>query len=259
MNSMKIRSIAAGAMMCTAIGHVHAADVGEPVPDASDWTFTGAAYLWAAGLEGSVGAFGIPPQDVDLSFTDILDKFEFGFMALGEARNGPLSIGLDFAYLKMGTNVGTPRGVLASDIDVTAQALMTTAIAGYALVDTGTAHVDAIAGARLWSVNVDLDFNGGALGGTSTDDGATWVDPLVGAKFRAELGSDFYVSGWGMIGGFGVSSDFMWDVMAGLGYEMTDSFSVYGGYRAVAVDYSDGSFVYDVVQQGPIVAGVFRF
>ncbi len=78
-------------------------------------------------------------------------------------------------------------------------------------------------------------------------------------KFKADLGSDFYASGWGMVGGFGVSSDMMWDVMGGLGYDVNDSFSVFGGYRAVSVDYSNDGFVYDVVQQGPIFAGVFRF
>lgn len=30
-------------------------------------------------------------------------------------------------------------------------------------------------------------------------------------------------------------------------------------YRALSVDYADGGFVHDVVRQGPVVAGVFRF
>ena len=68
-----------------------------------------------------------------------------------------------------------------------------------------------------------------------------------------------YISAWGMVGGFDIASDQMWDVMAGAGYRFTDSFSAFGGYRAVSVDYSDDGFVYDVVQQGPVLAGVFRF
>lgn len=102
-------------------------------------------------------------------------------------------------------------------------------------------------------------MNSGGVEIASFSDGATWVDPLVGAKFRADLGSDFYVSGWGPIGGFGVSSDFMWDVMGGIGYQVTGSFSMFGGYRAVGVDYSSDGFVYDMVQHGPMFAGVFKF
>jgi hypothetical protein len=49
---------------------VQAADISAP--EAADgWTFTGAAYLWGAGISGESGVFGLPPQDVDLSFSDI--------------------------------------------------------------------------------------------------------------------------------------------------------------------------------------------
>jgi hypothetical protein len=228
----------------------------------SGWTFTAAAYLWASGIEGDSGVFGFPPQEIDLSFGDVIENLDMAFMGLGEARNGRFSIGMDVAYAKLGAELDTPLGILADSIDVTAETFMGTAIVGYSLLDTGTAHLDAIAGARLWSVDTNFEFNvvgGGGLDGQSASDGATWVDPLVGAKFNAELGSDFYVSGWGMVGGFGVSSDMMWDVMGGLGYKVNDTFSVFGGYRAVSVDYSNDGFVYDVVQQGPLFAGVFRF
>ena len=62
-----------------------------------------------------------------------------------------------------------------------------------------------------------------------------------------------------MIGGFGVSSDFTWDVMGGLGYEVSDSISLVAGYRGLGVDYKHDGFVFDVVQDGPILGAVFRF
>lgn len=34
---------------------------------------------------------------------------------------------------------------------------------------------------------------------------------MIGAKARIETGTPFYFTGWGMIGGFGVSSDIAWD------------------------------------------------
>lgn len=253
-----LRMAALGCLASFALGNAaQAADL--PPLETSDWTFTGAAYLWGSGIDGSIGVLGLPPQDVDLSFSDILEDLNMAVMAAGEARNGRFSLGFDVAYALMQSKDETPFGVLAREIDQTTSTLMATAVAGYSLLETDTARIDAIAGARLWSVGLDLDLNGSALPRQHFSDGETWVDPLVGAKFRADLGSDFYVSGWGMIGGFGMSSDLMWDVMAGLGYEFTDSFSVFGGYRAVSVDYSNGGFVYDVVQHGPLFAGVFRF
>ena len=97
------------------------------------------------------------------------------------------------------------------------------------------------------------------MAGVSANDSETWVDPLVGIRGRANISESFYLTGWGMIGGFGVSSDIMWDVFGGLGYQFSDSFAVVGGYRALGVDYENNGFVYDVVQKGPMLGGVFRF
>jgi hypothetical protein len=236
----------------------HAADI-APVPDTSDWKFTAAAYVWAAGLNGDVGVFGLPAQNVDLPFSDIVQNLDFAAMGLVEARKGRFMMGVDATYTNVGTSVKTPFGILANKIDVTNTSLMLTGVAGYALYDTDVARLDVIAGARLWSVNNDFDVKGGKFGGVSKSDGATWVDPLVGAKLRIDLLPKVYTAGWAMIGGFGVGSDLMWDLMGGAGYDFTDNFSMFAGYRATSVNYSNDGFVYDVVEQGPVVAAVFKF
>lgn len=235
-----------------------AADVAVPEAD-SGWTFTGAAYVWAAGIEGEAGVFGLPAQEADLAFGDILENLDFAFMGLGELRNGPFVLGMDLTYTSLGTTIDTPFGLAADEIDVTSTAWMVTGYGGYSLIDDGAIRLDVVGGARLWSVNTDFDVDGGAFDGRSFDDGATWVDPLVGTKMRLDLTPDIYVAAWGMVGGFGVSSDMMWDVMAGAGYQFNDTFSAFAGYRAVSVDYSGDGFVYDMVQSGPVAAAVFKF
>ena len=77
-------------------------------------------------------------------------------------------------------------------------------------------------------------------------------------KGRCPINPQFYLTSWALIGG-GASSDLVWDVMGGVGYQFTDSFSAVIGYRAAGVDYANDGFVYDVVQQGPILGAVFRF
>jgi hypothetical protein len=59
-----------------------------PAPAGSEWTFTIAPYLWAAGLQGDIGLFGRQPVHVDMSFGDIFDNLRFGGMVVGEAHNG---------------------------------------------------------------------------------------------------------------------------------------------------------------------------
>ncbi|MEI8178649.1 hypothetical protein [Aestuariivirga sp.] len=236
----------------------HAADL-PPVPDSSDWKFTVAAYGWGAGLNGQIGVFGFQPRDVDISFSDVLENLDFAAMGLAEARNGRFMLGVDATYTNLSASVKTPFGIVAKKIDAANTSLMLTGLAGYALYDTDVARLDIVAGARLWSVNNDFEAKGGLIGSRSWSDGATWVDPLVGAKLRVDLLPKVYLASWAMIGGFGVGSDLMWDLMGGAGYEFTDNVSVFAGYRAMSVDYSNDSFVYDVVQKGPVVAAVFKF
>ena len=237
-----------------------AADVAAPA-DTSGWTFTTAAYLWGASLDGKSGVFGLPPQDVELSFGDILEDLQFAVMGLGEARKGPFVLGMDLTYTKVSSTVDSPRGVLFDDISIDTTSWMVTGFGGYSIFDNDVARIDLIGGARYWSVNTEFELESKRqqLDGRTAEDGASWVDPLVGAKMLVDVTPDFYISAWGMIGGFDVGSELMWDVMAGAGYRFTDAFSVFGGYRAVSVDYDDDGFVYDVVQQGPVLAGVFRF
>jgi opacity protein-like surface antigen len=237
-----------------------AADVSTPEP-ADGWTFGGALYLWGAGISGESGVFGLPPQDVDLSFSDILQDLDFAFMGLGEARNGRFAIGMDITYTKVGSDIDNPREgpTLIDKVSVDTTSWMVTGYGGYSIFDTEDVRVDLIGGARYWSVNTDFEVDFSNVPDRSFDDGASWVDPLAGVKMRLDVTENVYISSWGMIGGFGVGSDLMWDLMAGAGYSFTEHFDVFAGYRAVSVDYSDDGFVYDMVQQGPVVAGVFRF
>lgn len=233
-----------------------------PQIEESGWSFTIAPYLWASSIKGDVGLFGLEPQEIDASFSDILKNFDIGFMGVAEARNGRFSLASDVLYVKLSTEIDTPLGILTDSIDVDATSFMFTAVAGYSLIYEDSGYLDVVAGGRVWHSNTSFDFNGGVLDGGPLDgknDGDTWVDPIVGLKGRADLGGNFYAIAWGVVGGFGVSSDFMWDVMGGLGYGISDSFSLVAGYRALSVDYEKDGFVYDIVQQGPFLGAAFHF
>jgi hypothetical protein len=234
-----------------------AADLVQPPEPESEWIFTVAPYAWLGGLEGDVAAFGAPEVEVDLSIGDVLDHFDIGLMGVVEARNGRFSFGADLFWVKLSAQEDTPFGILFREVELTAEMLMATGIGAYSLLYEEGGNLDIFAGARLWSVKTDLDFEGALLDDRSFDDDATWVDAVVGLKGRFNLGEAFYFTGWGMIGTG--ESDFMWDVMGGIGVSFSDSFSTVAGYRAMSVDYSDDGFVYDVVMEGPILGFVFRF
>lgn len=221
------------------------------------WAFTFAPYFWMAGMTGDVASFGSPPIHVDATFTDILGDLDFAGMAVAEARYDRFSLAADLFFIKLSTDKATPIGVVANQVQLGARTFEFTALAGYALVDTPTAQLDIVAGARVWSVEETLSFSGGALGGLWLQTSKSWVDALGGLRGRASLTPKVYLTGWAFAGGGGADLD--WDVFGGIGYEFNDRISGVLGYRAVGVDYRDGPFVFDVVIQGPVLGAVFRF
>lgn len=255
-----LATVGAGLIACTA----DAGDIYSPMsPEVQEtttengWTFTFAPYMWAAGLSGEVGQFGLPAVDVDASFSDIFDNLDFGAMAIGEARNGPYSIFSDVMYTKISGQAGTPKGILATDVALTSETFAGLVGVGYSVVDTETARFDVVGGLRVWSVKSELSFSGGFLDGRSRSDEATWVDGLAGFRGTYSLTPEIYLTGWGLVGAGGADID--WDVAATIGYQFSNTVSAVIGYRALGVDYSKKGFVFDAVQRGPILGLAVRF
>jgi len=136
---------------------------------------------------------------------------------------------------------------------------MGTALLGYSAYMSDEATVDVVGGARQWSAENKFEFVGGILDGTKASDDDTWIDPVAGVKFKTDLTDQYYIAGWGLIGGFGVSSSIMWDVTGGFGHQLNDSMSMFAGYRALHDDYSNDGFVSKITQSGPIIGGTFKF
>ena len=241
-----------------------AADVYSPVTPAAEtvsangWTFTVAPYFWAAGVSGDTSQFGSPVVEIDFSFDDILDELDFAAMAIAEARYGRYSIFGDLIYTKVSTGRGTPRGIVATSVDVESDTFAGLAGVGYAIFDSDVARLDIVGGVRVWSVDTDISFTGGILNGVSVSDGSTWADAMAGFRGTYSITPNIYLTGWGLVGVGGADVD--WDVAAGLGYRFNEHISAVAGYRALGVDYSnDDGFLFDVVEQGPILGLAIRF
>ena len=228
----------------------------QQIQTESGWTFTFAPYFWAAGLSGDLGTHGRQVH-VDASFRHVWDHLDFAAMAIGEARNGRFSIVGDVLYTKLSGNKATPRGFFADSIDADAETFAGFAGVGYSLLEDGAGRLDVVGGVRVWSVDTEISARGGILDGRSISDGDTWFDALGGVKGSYFLTPNFFVTGWGLVGGGGADID--WDVAATVGYKFNDTFSAVLGYRALGVDYSKDGFVFDVVQQGPILGLAVKF
>ena len=76
---------------------------------------------------------------------------------------------------------------------------------------------------------------------------------------------DWFVMLRGDIGGFGAGSNFSWTAAGGVGYNVSDLFSIVAQYKALGVDFENDEagtpdfLLFDAIVHGPLVGFVFRF
>lgn len=222
-----------------------------------DWTFSIAPYLWAPGMEGQVGTGGLV-TDIDLSTSDVFDNLDFGgFIGFG-AEKGRWGFYLDAAFLKLGTDETFERGPLAK-VDLGMEQVSIEAVVGYDVVRSDETRIQLFGGLTYTYLDVDLDLTNIMGGVTSRDDSEAWIDPVIGVRIRHYMTENWFINLVGEIGGFGTSSDLMWQAMAGLGYQVNDRWSVVGGYRHLYIDYEEDDFLYDTDTGGFMLGSIITF
>jgi len=95
-------------------------------------------------------------------------------------------------------------------------------------------------------------------GGTIQKSGSqsnTWVDPLIVTRYRRWFSNKWMFSLRADIGGFGIGSQFSWQLQPDIFFRASRLLQLGLGYRAISMDYSTGSgkdrFLYDMDEYGP--------
>lgn len=225
---------------------------------ADSWSVSVSPYIWASGIRGKVGQFGQPPARLNSSFSDIVSELDLAFMGAFEARRQRFSLLGDVMYSQLSAGGSTGGlGLLSKKVDIRSNTFSGFAGAGYTVLESDRGHLDVVGGGRLWSASTKISLKGGILDGRSRRDSATWVDAVVGVRGQYALSEHWYLSGWGIVGAGQAKLD--WDVTAAVGFQFKSNLSAVLGYRALGVNYDRNGFVYNVVQQGPIVGLAYRF
>ena len=68
----------------------------------------------------------------------------------------------------------------------------------------------------------------------------TWLDPLIAARFIIPMESKWRLGIQGDIGGFGISSDFAWQVLPFVGYRFSQDFELAAGIPGDRDEVRDG-------------------
>lgn len=225
---------------------------------AQEWTYNVSPYLWASGLSGDLGTLpGVPSQDVDLSFKDVLENLDFAAFLVAAARNGDWVYRFDGMIVQSSDN----QSVNAPNVDsfkLTSRSSSVALTVGHVVSRSDTHLVDVYAGGRAWWVETDFKIKGS--GQTVNEDSSeSWIDPLIGVDSTFQLSDKWSLFGAAEIGGFQVGSDLTWGLLGGARYAVSDTIGITFGYRYMYVDYEKGGFVYETTQKGPVIGASFKF
>lgn len=261
-----------------------AAGEAQPIPAAERFTVTFSPYVWFTSFNGTQTTDGIS-VDIDESFLDIVDNADtvFGLMGSLDMTYDRFVFQINGAWstAEFSEKRGAFRnGEVSAHVDV--DSLWAELLGGYRIVDNPIGEpsehrkftLDGFGGVRFTSLDVDATFtasttvtlpNGTVLQPSASrekSDSEDWAEPFVGLRMGWDISEGWSLMVRGDVGGFGAGSDFAWQAVAGIGYRWrfkTWDFALFGGYRALSQDYSNGDFTWDMTVHGPILGMQFTF
>jgi hypothetical protein len=254
-------SIVAGITLASAFGGT-AEPIVTPEPSAapSAWEFRIEPYGWLTSLDGTVGILN-QTADLNAGFDDIWDVLDFAAAMQIELRNGCWGIIADGFYSDLSQDFTPPTG-LHTDGNFEMQQFLGELYAAYRFNESPAGFLDAYAGFRYTYLSNDLTakaINPRVDNDIDASASKDWIDPIIGLRGQWNINEKWFLAGKGDIGGFGVSSDLTWSLLATVGYHFTENVHMELGYRYLYTDFEDGGFTYDIDQAGIYTGFGVRF
>ena len=227
----------------------------ESGSDPDHWKFSGSAYLWAAGVKGTDAA----GDDIDVSFSDVMEDLDGGLMGILAAQKGRWTLIADVIYLSIHQETSSTANLIGIpakiDVDVKLESFVSTFGVAYRVLDKDMTRLDLLAGARYINMDVDLDAVVGASKIEHTDSEYA-LDGIIGAQAIIDLSERWYVSFYADVGTG--DSKLTWQAWPGVGYRL-EKVDVVAGYRHLEWETDNGDTIDDVNFSGPMLGVKFRF
>ncbi|MFB3390216.1 hypothetical protein [Flavobacterium sp. LAR06] len=218
------------------------------------WNFLLDPYVMFPNINGTTAVSTLPEVQVDANPGDIFDQLNMGAMLYFEASDDRWSFSSDLLYMNLKQGVKSGAIIQSGEIEAKQLAWELTAMRRV------LPRLDAGIGLRLNSMAIGIDLIRNTVGGSTTISKSaveTWVDPILVVRFKSDPSTNFLYQFRGDIGGFGIGSDFAWQLQAYVGYRFSKLFQITGGYRIIGMDYDKGNgedrFMYKMDTFGPVV------
>lgn len=212
---------------------------------------------WIAGLSGDFGVAGVVIHP-DVDFTQILSHLDMIATGSVYGRHDRWEFSADGLYLKLSTTADA-RGVLFDGARASLKQAFAEWFLGYRLINCESGFLSVAVGGRFNYMQGSFRPFGARLASRSVDAEGSWVDPVLAVSGKVHLWKPVSLWAKGDIGGFGVASDFAWQVQGGLEVQMTRSIYSAVGWRYMKYDYTSGGFTNKTDLNGPYIETGIKF
>jgi hypothetical protein len=211
----------------------------------------------------SVGVHPVNPQLPSASTTISPDKMIrrltwVPFMGAAEIRGGSFGVVVDYIHAPL-TGTLTTRDILFGGGSTGLGIDTGSAKVLYRPISGPDQYLDVGAGFRAWGFNGGVSLEQGRLPPVSVSAGASWVDPLIAARYHHELGNGFGATADGDVGGFGAGANIDWQLIGTLDYKHKSWPTLHVGFRTLNFNYQGARARFDTSMYGPFLATTFQF
>ena len=230
-------------------------------PDSSKkYQFFLEPYLMFTSMSGTTGIGNLPNTFICIPASELFSHLKFGGMLYAEVHNYQFAFTSDLFYASLSQDASGKNGVLSGTANL--KQFFWELEALHRLSPWAEAGI----GARINSIESGLNINVTLPGGNMSQTGNkknTWVDPLIVTRLKTWVDNKWLLALRVDIGGFGIGSEFSWQLQPDIAYRVSKLLQIGLGYRYLFMNYNNGSgsnrFYYDMGEYGPQVRIGFNF
>jgi hypothetical protein len=210
-------------------------------------------YIMFTSMSGTTGIGNLPNTFICVPASKVFSYLKIGGMLYGEVHSDQLAFTSDLFYADLTQDASGKNGVVNG----------TATLKQFWWELEGLYRINSWlefgAGARINNITASADINvmtpgGGANMNSSKSN--TWVDPLLVTRIKKVVNEKWLFQLRADIGGFGVGSQFAWQLQPDIFYRVSKLLQFGLGYRIISMDYNNDSgggdrFIYDMDEYGP--------
>jgi hypothetical protein len=220
-------------------------------------------YLMFTSMSGTTAIGNLPPTFICIPASKVFSYLKIGGMLYAEVHNDKLAFTSDLFYANLTQDASSKKNIISGTANL--KQFLWELEGLYRL----TPWLEAGVGARINSITsgVNISYNppfGGNPAFGSAQRTNTWVDPLIVTRLKTVIHDRWLLQLRADIGGFGIGSQFAWQLQPDIFYRASKLLQVGIGYRAISMNYYNNKtgsdyFLYDMQEYGPQIRIGFNF